>query len=150
MDEVEVQSGIPVQRFYRAINCGGVFIQDLPFDEAEHDWPVPVDDSSIVQQSGGTPYSLAQCYEFIEDGLLANDGRLVKEAVRKVLKSSDNIVINSLQITQIQAGAQQGIFKVDCKISADRAVGADGGLLEDVSTAGGDGFTLRISFMSRV
>lgn len=116
MDRIETQSRVPVQKFYRTVNRGYTSIQDLPFDEAEHDWPVPADDGLLVQQSGEAPYSLVQCFEFIENGLLADDGRLIKEAVQKILKNSECIVINSLQITQIQAGAQQGIFKIDCKV----------------------------------
>lgn len=116
MDRIETQSRVPVQKFYRTVDRGYTSIRDLPFDETEHDWPVPVDDGLLVQQSGGTPYSLAQCFEFIENGLLADDGRLIKEAVQKILKNSKDIVINSLQIAQMQAGAQQGIFKIDCKV----------------------------------
>lgn len=121
MNKLEKQEAVPVEKFYRVLDAGGASVRDLPFDETNHDWLVEVEDGPLVRQSATAAYSLMECFNFIETGLLTDDARLPKEALKNILGRED-FEINSLKITQIQAGAQQGIFRVDCGIAADVVV----------------------------
>lgn len=108
---------IPVEKFRRVFTNDFGGVQDEQFEPDTHEFPFPVDDGNLLKGQG-PDHSLADCFTIIEDGLTGNDAQLLKSALSKKLRGQ-NFELIGINITQIQCGSQQGIFKIDCKISRE-------------------------------